>query len=224
MARQAPSMVIVSRGDFPLNWYAIQTAPGAFRQTTSRTVQAGPHGGRHMVCTTNAETAIEAELSRAGISFYIPFEPRQIIHHRTKKLMERRFPILPGYAFVEDVGDWPALEALQSVTAILGGMDGRPISIPASDVDKLRKVEELAVLAYFEERKRIAEARKKLTRKRAAGMYPKGSRVEVSHETLGHRVGSVIGATGRKTVKVMAEMLGGMVPIEVPVDSVRRVA
>lgn len=205
-------------------WYAIQTSPGAFRQTTSQTVQPGPRGGRHVVCTTNMETAIEAEMVRAGISFYIPFEPRQIVHHRTKKLLERRFPILPGYAFVEDVEDWPALEALQTVSAILGGMDGRPISIPDADIAKLRKVEELALVAYGEEKQRIAEARKRLTRKRASGMFPKGARVEVSHEALGYRVGSVIGATGRKTIKVMAEMLGGMVPVEVPVDKVKLVA
>lgn len=207
-----------------MTWYAVQTAPGAFRQTKTRAIEIGPRGGSKVHTFRRMETEIEADLSRAGIGFYIPFEQRQIVHHRTKKLLDRRFPLLPGYAFVEDVTDWPALEALPTVAAILGDMEGRPERVLNAEIGKIKDAEAMAADAYQREKERIAEARKKLTRKRAARMFPAGSTVEVDHETLGVRLGSVVGVTGRKTVKVMAEFLGGLVPIEVPVDAARMVA
>jgi transcription antitermination factor NusG len=166
---------------------------------------------------------IERDLKSIGCPYFVPVETRDIIHHRTKRVMTRRFPLLPGYAFVRAPVPWPALEALPTVAAILG-IDGQPIPIMQSDLDALVTAQENADDRLDHERQRRKEAARKLTRSRANGIYPEGSSVTITHDLMGKVPARVTGATGRKTLKVVAEFLGGMVPVEVPIDSVEMAA
>ena len=165
------------------------------------------------------ELEIEAEMARAGIACYIPFETRLVrVRRQTGVMVPRRFPMLPGYAFVADVSDWPALDACKSVLAILADGDGCPVRIPLSDIEALRKAEADAMEATERQARALAESRKKLTRARASKLWPAGAEVMVDDPVMGKVMGTVDRATGRKTVRVMAQFLGGLVPVEIGID------
>ena len=201
------------------DWYVIQTAPGAFRAVSRRVVNVGPLGGRHVRQEATDLLEIERDLQSIGCKHFVPVETRDIIHHRTKRIMTRRFPLLPGYAFVKSPVPWVEIEALPSVLSILG-IEGQPIPIMQADYERLVAEQDHADERLFHERIRRKEAARKMTRARASGLYPEGSPVIITHDIMGNVPARVSGATGRKTIKVVAEFLGGLVPVEVPIDRV----
>ncbi|TBZ81544.1 hypothetical protein E0H61_14780 [Rhizobium leguminosarum bv. viciae] len=73
------------------DWYAIRAAPGT--QRMARHVDDAPV---HRV----GESIIERNLRNEGISVYMPAYWYESIHHRTRKVIQRRLPLLVGYAFV----------------------------------------------------------------------------------------------------------------------------
>ncbi|MCW0014893.1 transcription termination/antitermination protein NusG [Rhizobium sp. BT-226] len=73
------------------DWYAIRAAPGT--QRMARRVDDAP---LHRV----GESIIERNLRNEGISVYMPAYWYESIHHRTRKVIQRRLPLLVGYAFV----------------------------------------------------------------------------------------------------------------------------
>lgn len=109
--------------DSDRTWFAIRTAASAQRPVGKGDI-----------------SHIEVSLARAGFDHYMPIEHREFRHHRTKKLIEKRLPLLPGYVLVADVIDWIALCDCSGVAAVVG-VAGRPLRIPASDFNRLRQAE-----------------------------------------------------------------------------------
>ena len=48
----------------------------------------------------NGESIIERSLRNEGIDVYMPAYWHEIVHHRTNKIIEKRLPLMVGYAFV----------------------------------------------------------------------------------------------------------------------------
>lgn len=197
-------------------WYALRLKPGASR----------PY--RHDERITN----IEWSLKREGIDYYMPMELAMKIHHRTKKTIDKRFPLIPGYAFMRAIPDeqnWKKVAECDFVASIIG-VGGTPIPLPTAQIDliqmaetSLREIYEYhkALRAYQEEQRL-----RKVTRRVAAEQFPAGGVVTISkeHRLFAGRRATIIAATGRNTIKAVIETLNGMANAEIPIDLVERVS
>ncbi len=123
-------------------WYAIRTAPGTQR-SPSLTGDL-PQQRRKDDCSI-----IERNLRNEGIDVFMPCIRRDVIHHRTRKWIDKRFPLLVGYVFVNlPKGNFGKVEGVDGVsgfvrpgnsrfaeplvTAVHRIRDGAAISSPAS--------------------------------------------------------------------------------------------
>lgn len=182
-----------------MTWYPVRTRAGAFRQLQSKAI-----------------TKIEQALAYHDLHGYIPLEYQEVVHWRTKKKILLRRPLLQGWIFLMDPKDWRYIE--ESVPEIMGpirSMDNRPIAIASSEVERIMEAE-AAIKEAFEQARRDRE----MTKTRVSAMYPSGSTATITgdHVFSGQKV-RVKAATGRKTVKVMLELLGGLVEAEVPITN-----
>lgn len=188
-------------------WYAVRTAPGACRPDR--------RDDRFM--------KIERDLMDHGFDFYLPMEVRDIVHHRTKKMVQKRFPLIPGYAFVCSVTNFWMLSECKTVSGILG-IEGEPMALPQSEIDEIRKAETSIFEDLAIDRRKRAREKQVMTRKRLAGSYPSGAQVVVNTGFLAAEPGRVIATTGRKTVKLTLDRLANLGVIELPVDELALVA
>jgi transcription antitermination factor NusG len=197
-------------------WFALRLKAGAAR----------PY--RHDERMTN----IEWSLQREGISCYMPMELAMKIHHRTKKPIDKRFPLIPGYAFMQAIPDeqnWKKVSACDFVASVIG-VGLTPIPLPTAQVELIQMAEtslrELyeyhkAVRAYEEEQRL-----RKVTRRVASEQFPAGGVVTISrqHRLFAGRRATIIAATGRNTIKAVIETLNGMANAEIPIELVEMVA
>jgi transcription antitermination factor NusG len=195
------------------NWYAIRLKPNAQRLS------------KQDARLTN----IEWSLSQEGIEHYLPQERREIIHHRTKKPIDKRYPLIPGYAFVCGVDDWLKLHKCDFVAGVLG-VRGTPMSIRSSHVEAIMAAEEKIREDYEKakafRRQKERERDEHIPQRRLRVMFPAGSTISIdgSHSMLAGMRGRVVDATGRQTIKAMIETLNGMVNAEIPVSYIEKVA
>lgn len=158
-------------------------------------------------------------MAENGFVCYLPKLRREIIHHRTKKVVVRVFPLFVGYGFVGIDSDarWPALRACESVGSVLS-LNGRPWAIPVDLVADLRAAE--ADLVFDDTReariKRKQEGRTK--RETTAMRYQPGAKVQALRGPFAGYSGAVVSVTGRGMVKVMMQIFGGEAPVEIPVE------
>jgi transcription antitermination factor NusG len=177
-----------------MTWHVIRLATGALRP--------------HKLFT--GFTVVERSLRDAGISFYLPFEHRTIVHPKTKKKIARDFPLMPGYGFVEGVTNFEALRQCDGVTDVIKSA-GRPVPIRASVVSDVMEAEQ-AVNAEHARKEAAQAAREALgTRASVSQAFPVNSRARVKpgHLLAGQEV-FVSAATGRATIKGVIEALNGM--------------
>lgn len=196
-----------------IRWYAIRLRPNAQRPSKQDTRISN----------------VELELTQAGIAHFMPFERKEIIHHRTKKPIDKKYPLIPGYAFIADVQDWLVLSKCDFVAGYLN-VRGEPIRLPTAQVEIIR-LAELAIWddyerAKAERRLREAYADNRIPQSRARVLYPAGSPIVVdkTHYLLGGMRGTVTAATGRQTIKAVIDTLNGMVNAEIPLMYVEKVA
>lgn len=194
-------------------WYAIRLKPNAQRLSKQ----------------DSRLTNIEFALSQGGIEHYMPQERREIIHHRTKKPIDKCYPLIPGYAFVSGVQDWLQLHRCDFVAGVLG-VRGMPMSIRTAHIDAIKMAEEKILNDYEQAkalyRQRERERNEHIPQRRLRVMYPAGSVITIdgSHSMLGGMRGRVVDATGRQTIRAMIETLNGMVNAEIPVSYIEKVA
>lgn len=190
-----------------MKWYAVQIKAGGTKPSAK----------------DDRLFAVEWEMQRAGYGdqFYFPVEPKDIIHHRTKKPIHRRFPLIPGYGFICDVTDFWTLDNCRHVSQVLG-VGGEPLTIDEKDIQEImaeetRLYEELSAgRARERRRQRIASGSQRVLAKH----YPSGAAITVATGYLSGRKGRIESVTGRQTVKAILDMLGKMTPVELPVDDV----
>jgi len=197
-------------------WHVARLKPG------------GSQAYRHDTRITN----IEYSLQNAGIEHYLPSERKEVIHHRRKVWIDKRYPLIPGYVFIANVEDWLKFHKCDFIASVLG-VQGTPISIPESSIDMLRKAEN-DIFEMYQYRKALRiqaekakeERKKHIPQSKARVLYPAGSTVVVdkTHFLLGGYKGRVVDATGRQTIKLMVETLNGIVAAELSMVHLERVA
>jgi transcription antitermination factor NusG len=181
-------------------WFPIRTSAGAFRNM-------------HSSPRTRLEHALK------DYDYYIAWEWYEFKHHRSKKIIQSRKPLIPGYCFIANVTDWPALDRIPEISGPIRGMDNRPRTIRATEIDRLREAEAM-VLAAFENR----NVSQKAWRERK---WPTGSTVKIgTGHVMSGREARVLEATGRKTIKAVIDGLfgGAGIEIEIPVELVEDAA
>ena len=120
-----------SISDVAVRWYAIRVRPGY--QRMAKAIEGASEGRR-------GESLVERNLRNEGIDVYMPAFWKEIRKHRSQKLIERRLPLLVGYAFVRrDPGD--GFDRIREVDGV-GGMvslsrDGGPIAFSEEDIRAL---------------------------------------------------------------------------------------
>ncbi|MBB3745015.1 transcription antitermination factor NusG [Rhizobium sp. BK591] len=118
-------------GDPAVRWYAIRVAPGY--QRMAKAIEGAPEDRR-------GESIIERNLRNEGIDVFMPAFWKEIRKHRSRKLFERRLPLLVGYAFIRrDPGDgFDRVRQVDGVGGIVSvGRDGGPIAFTEADMQAL---------------------------------------------------------------------------------------
>lgn len=89
------------------------------------------------------ERRAEASLAEAGFETYAPVFRKLIIHHRSKKLLARDFPLLTGYLFVRLDDRRPPFGTVRSCDGVQGllGVNGTPAPITDDHVAMVREIE-----------------------------------------------------------------------------------
>lgn len=124
-----------------MTWYAIAISPSATRPVRTVVLSRGPRNGlRKTVTTTHSKFQIERDMADAGFLAFVPKDSLSIRDRKNGGDTLRSFPMLRGYAFVKDPHDWPSLEAMRGVAALLGS-GGIPIRIHDHEIASLRLAE-----------------------------------------------------------------------------------
>lgn len=175
-----------------MHWYAVRTKPGAMRQSDRLTM-------------------VEAELRLFDVEHYLPIETVEIRHHRTKKLIEMRKPLCPGYCFVANVIDWELFDRLRWATGPIR-IDHHPVRIPESDIEQIKEAEGLIAMA--------ANARQSDTQMDIKRRFPAGTRIKITGEhPLKGQSAYVLETRGRKSIKAVVNSLKAL-QIDLPVANV----
>lgn len=211
-------------------WHAIRTSPGAqhpqreYAVETTRSVK-----GYRIVPSLDPDiSAVERSLANNGFTHYMPVE-RRVVRDRRKinAWTTRRFPLLPGYAFVHGVTDFRLLEDTPGVSEVIRN-NGEPFAVKIADIETLLAIEaeNAAEIERRLTRQKAMDAAQAahVTRSTAKVLFPSGSRVEI---TAGHGIGLygfVIGSDRGARLKVIADTLEALGSISIPVASMRLVA
>ena len=120
-------------------------------------------------------------LTAAGYEAYLPLMRRDVVHHRTKKVITKELVLFNRYLFVAQPAagaDWFSLRRCDGVEGVLGS-GGRYFPVEARAVEQFRRAE--AELEFDETR--AARLRRKeigRTRKATAAMqFPAGADIRV---------------------------------------------
>jgi transcription antitermination factor NusG len=179
-----------------LIWFPIRVSAGAFRNMHS-----------------SARTRLEHALK--DYEFYVPWEWYTYKHHRTKKNITAKKPLIPGYCFIRDVTDFGRLEQIREIAGPIRGLDNRPRTISALEIERLQQAEAMIMAATGKTAKEVRDAK-----------YPAGKKITIGRDhVFSGREARILMATGRETVKAVLEgMFGADVEIEIPVELIERQA
>ncbi|MFK3850157.1 transcription termination/antitermination NusG family protein [Agrobacterium pusense] len=157
-------------------WYAVRIVPGA-----QKMARAIPNAPEHPI----GETLLERECRNNGITIFMPSFWTVARHQRTNKLIEKRFPLLVGYAFVRiDDKGFGAVRELNTVSYFLrGGGHYGLASFPDETLVELY-LAELEAKEQHSTTKRAGEAevrkeRRSILGRQLGSIFPKGRRKKV---------------------------------------------
>lgn len=167
-------------------WYAVRAVPGAQRmakvlepandETEEQKLQRERRKG---------ESILERNLRAEGIDVYMPSFWDITQHQRTNKMIERRFPLLVGYAFVNiDQGDFERVRNIEGVSSFVRPSSDRgPIVFRDTDIGSLMFADFQARQQWDREREQrltLAHShRRNSLNKRLGLIFPKGRRKKV---------------------------------------------
>ncbi len=199
-----------------INWYVVRTAPGTSRQAPPRP---------NTPSDRQVESLAERAVRDAGLIAYTPSMRKDIIHHRTKKLITRKFPLMAGYMFA----GFPArpnfmrLATLREIHSILGA-DGHPWQIPTREIERFQQAE--ADMQFDDTREaRIHRQEIGRTARLTAQMqFPTGTTVSLNGGPFTGFSARVTSVTGRNTLRAMIQLFGQLSEIEVPLEICDKVA
>lgn len=191
------------------NWYVGYLNAGATRHARAKPIV--PAEGQD-------EAVVERSLGESGFHYYLPRMRKELRHHRTKKVIVRRFPLFSGYIFVSagaQEPNWMRLKACDGICGVLS-LDGRPWPIPASQVDALRQAEADLVFDDTHEArvKRGQEGRNR--RETAAIRYPVGASIVLAEGPFAGLAGEVVGISTGGLIRAIVEVFRQKTPMEIP--------
>lgn len=203
-------------------WYAIRARPGSTRQASSSVRYSAER---------QDECLLERNLRNSGFEVFMPSGRIQIRHHRTKKWIDKRFPLLPGYAFVNlPDQEFAKVESVEGVGRVLR-VAWKPYRFDEGVIAQLRLADwEAAQNHEMNKARRIREeeiAAKHLSRTQIKDMYPRGHKITLSKSaTFGAGFSArVLGPATQGRVKAMIETLNGIVStMEIPIEWVEDAA
>lgn len=188
------------------NWFVAKIAPGSSRDAPNLALEPWH----------NDETIAERKIWNAGFDCYFPRFKKEIIHHRTNKLVVRSFPLLQTYIFVylpTPNAEW--VKDVETISYVLGS-EGRMFPID-SDVAKLQEAEREMLFDDTREARIKHKREAKTKREHALGRFKRGDRVMVrlgSKHPFSGFSGAVTGATSRGTIEAVIELFGRLTPVE----------
>ncbi|RVH91739.1 hypothetical protein CN074_27675 [Sinorhizobium medicae] len=110
-------------------WYAIRVAPGYQRMAA---VDERLRESRRM------ESIIERNCRKDGFDIFMPSFYTELRHHRTKQILQKRFPFLVGYAFVNLPRlNFEELRSVEGVVCFLHGANYGPLEFPDEEIETL---------------------------------------------------------------------------------------
>lgn len=152
-------------------WYIIRAVPGSQRQAKAYDGLSRKRAG---------ESILERECRNRGIDIYMPSFWLLAQHQRTNKLIDKRLPLLVGYAFVRiDDGNFAKVDKVPSVMCILKhGKTGDVVTMQDEDVGQLMLADHLRAMEYARLREERAEKgrmhRRNQLNRRLGQILPKG--------------------------------------------------
>lgn len=175
-----------------------------------------------------SEEKAAGNIKAAGIGVYFPSYRKEIIHHRTKKVITKVYPLFRRYLFIEMPvvnADWYKLRACEGVECVLG-VNGTPIPVPSKAVEEF-----IAAQAdlQFDETHTAKVHRGEIKRNRKEQIrstFTPGKTVTINRGTFTGFSGHVASPKQGEQVKwnnkidVMVELLGGLVPVSIPVEDI----
>ncbi len=110
-------------------WYAIRVVPGYQRMAA---VDERLPESRRM------ESIIERNCRKDGFDIFMPSFYTELRHHRTKQTLQKRFPFLVGYAFVNLPRlNFEELRRVDGVVCFLRGANYGPLEFPDGTIEAL---------------------------------------------------------------------------------------
>ncbi|HEV7286554.1 MAG TPA: transcription termination/antitermination NusG family protein [Kaistia sp.] len=192
-------------------WYVGYLKAGATRPSRHR----GP-----VPAEGQDETIVERALTNEGLTPYLPRMKRELRHHRTKKTIVRRFPLMPGYVFVTAgprEPNWMRLKACDGISGVLS-LDGRPWPIPAAQVEALQRAEADLVFDDTHEARLKRGQDGKNRRETTALHYPAGCAITLTEGPFAGLPGVVVGVSGGGLIRAIVEVFRQKTPMEIPAE------
>lgn len=194
-------------------WYAIRTAPGYQRMAA---VDERLPESRRM------ESIIERNCRKDGFDIFMPSFYKELKHHRTNEIIEKRFPFLVGYAFV----NLPRLnfEDLRRVDGVIGLLRGSigygPLEFPDGMIEDLYFAEHERRQAFLYEqhcrRENWRQERVQHLRGQLRKILPKGRKARVSMvDQAEMAIDSLSPQIKERVQKVISELKGLTSDVEV---------
>ncbi len=110
-------------------WYAIRVAPGYQRMAAA---------DDRLAESRRMESIIERNCRKDGFDIFMPSFYTELKHHRTNKLIQKRFPFLVGYAFVDLPRlNFEELRRVDGVVCFLRGANYGPLEFPDEEIETL---------------------------------------------------------------------------------------
>lgn len=202
------------------SWFAIRIKPGFQRMASKWDAANEEH---------RLESIIERNLRENGVECFMPCFRVETRHHRTKQWMEKRFPMLGGYAFVNLPRlNFEEIRKIDGVMCLLKPVkEMPPVRFSLDDIGALMDAEheayEAFVLAREKRIQREAAKLNKTTRRQMEKMFPPNTTAVIADGApFAGMLARVLGPSSRGKVKAVIETLNGFANVDIPLDNLRR--
>ena len=173
-------------------------------------VAAGHHGESRqwfaLRTDKNAELAVEKCLADAGVTAWVPTRQRFTIRRGTRARQKKTEAIFSGYVFVRVVPDarsWAGLDRVRGVAGIVAA-NGVPFPIADKEMNKLI---DLVDTGWFDV-------------KEVDGHIAPGSKVRIEAGAFAGFEAVMQGYVGKRSVRVLAHILGHETTVTLPLAKV----
>lgn len=168
------------------SWYAVRAVPGSQRMATMlEPANDETEADKATRARRKGESILERNLRNEGVDVYMPSFWDTIQHQRTNKTIERRFPLLVGYAFVNiEQSDFERVRNIDGVLSFVRpSFDRGPIIFRDTDIGSLMFADFQKQQNWErqrEERLTLCHAHRRNTLNKRLGLiFPKGRRKKV---------------------------------------------